>query len=220
MTKLKICGLMNEEDALFCKDAGVDIIGFVTEYPLDVPWNLSREMVKNLIDSLGDARGKSCIVVGGDADHALELIQYIKPGFVQLHYQETLDDIRDIAARTDVRSIKTVPLDAESRERQSGTADIGECARRFAKAGADILLVDARGPENVTKSGALDVELFGEVKNATNRLTMAAGGIDSSNILDYLNSLHPDIIDIMTGVEDRPGAKNHPQIADCISKLR
>ena len=43
-TKVKICGLMREEDVELCVNAGTDIIGFVVEYPVDVPWNLEQDI--------------------------------------------------------------------------------------------------------------------------------------------------------------------------------
>ena len=41
MTRVKICGLMSEADVEMAVSAGADSLGFVTEYPVPVPWNLS-----------------------------------------------------------------------------------------------------------------------------------------------------------------------------------
>ena len=49
---LKICGIMREADVALCCRAGVDICGFVTEYPVPVPWNLRRERCAELLASL------------------------------------------------------------------------------------------------------------------------------------------------------------------------
>lgn len=40
--KVKVCGLKREKDLKICISMGVDILGFVVEYPLSVPWNMSR----------------------------------------------------------------------------------------------------------------------------------------------------------------------------------
>ena len=34
MTRVKICGIMNQKDALICIKHKVDILGFVVEYPI------------------------------------------------------------------------------------------------------------------------------------------------------------------------------------------
>ena len=51
MTRVKICGLMNEEDVHMCAKAGADAVGFVTEYPISVPWNISRDKTRDLAAS-------------------------------------------------------------------------------------------------------------------------------------------------------------------------
>ena len=64
---VKICGLMREEDVVFCQEAGVDILGFVTEYPLPVPWNLTRQETAALLARVSLPH-KSCIVTGGSPE--------------------------------------------------------------------------------------------------------------------------------------------------------
>ena len=39
--EVKVCGLKREKDLKICMSMGVDILGFVVEYPLPVPWNMS-----------------------------------------------------------------------------------------------------------------------------------------------------------------------------------
>ena len=47
--KVKICGLKNENDVRLCMRLGIDILGFVTGYPLPVPWNLTQAEASALI---------------------------------------------------------------------------------------------------------------------------------------------------------------------------
>ena len=49
MTRVKICGLMSAEDIRFCVTAGADAVGFVTEYPVPVPWNINRDRARELV---------------------------------------------------------------------------------------------------------------------------------------------------------------------------
>ena len=46
---LKVCGLMDTGGIRLCADQYVDVLGFVTEYPVEVPWNLKREEAADLI---------------------------------------------------------------------------------------------------------------------------------------------------------------------------
>lgn len=47
---VKICGLMREEDVDHCINSGADIVGFVVDYPVAVPWNLDIKRAGELID--------------------------------------------------------------------------------------------------------------------------------------------------------------------------
>ena len=51
MVRVKLCGLMSPEDVKIAEAAGADALGFVTEYPVPVPWNLDREHAASLIAS-------------------------------------------------------------------------------------------------------------------------------------------------------------------------
>jgi shikimate dehydrogenase len=48
MTRVKICGIMNEKDIEICAGAGVLVLGFVVDYPVPVPWNLTPERAREL----------------------------------------------------------------------------------------------------------------------------------------------------------------------------
>ena len=71
---LKICGLMRPEDIRLCQQAGVNIIGLVTEYPLPVPWNISAERAAELM-SLVQSPMQTCLVTGGTRSRGRSLWQ-------------------------------------------------------------------------------------------------------------------------------------------------
>ena len=89
--QLKICGLMRGADVALCCGMGVDICGFVVEYPLDVPWNLTREACRRLLAETVSPV-KSCLVTGGAMEQIHALALELRPDLVQLHFHETLAD--------------------------------------------------------------------------------------------------------------------------------
>jgi phosphoribosylanthranilate isomerase len=224
---VKMCGFMREEDV----DAGirqsVDILGFVVDYPVPVPWNMELARAEELIKHFRDAAGSSlatgcCVVTGGPVDKILNFERTLHPDYIQLHYKETADDIRALKAEgITAKIVKTVPLKPEERQAQSGRSDIAECAKVFEEAGADIVLVDARGPENASSSANLiDAELYKAVKQAVTIPVMAAGGITPENVRDIVDILQPDIIDMMTGIEISPGVKSEERIESIMRGVR
>ena len=209
--KIKICGFMNEADIDICLEIGAaDILGFVTDYPLNVPWNLSKDRTLELLKYTRNKSDIECaMVTGGEIKKLIFLIDVIKPDYIQLHYKENTKIITQVKEYSSIKIIKTVPNNLEDCILQSGENSIEECAKKFEQAGADILLVDSRQPSNVTeKSKFLDKNFFAKVKNSVKIPVMAAGGINPDNIKYVCDKLMPDYIDIMTGVEISPGHKS------------
>lgn len=198
--KLKICGLMRQEDMTLCCRVGVDICGFVTEYPLDVPWNLTRKQCADLIRSVSSPT-KSCIVTGGSREKILDLALQLRPDLVQLHYHETAEDTECIVqalAPYGIGVIKTI----------SPGDNIGALCNTNVYA----LLVDARGPANAEAGGAADLNFYLRVKSAASCPVMLAGGITPENIQSIITAAEPDMIDVMSGIELAPGRKSKQKI--------
>ena len=203
---------MNEADIDLCIETNVaDMFGFVTEYPLDVPWNLSRKRAAELIKYVRESKKNNieCVIVtGGKIEKLISMLNSIKPDYIQLHYNENSETIKQLQ-NSKTKIIKTVPINPEERFNQSGEYSIDKCSKKFERAGADILLVDSRQPSNAAeKSKFLDEKFFNQVKNSVQIPTMAAGGINPENFKYISETLKPDYIDIMTGVEISPGHKS------------
>ena len=221
--KLKICGLMRKEDVTMCCNLGVDICGFVVEYPIAVPWNLTREQCAALLPSIS-ADAKSCIVTGGACERIISLALELKPNFVQLHYHETLNDTAAITRALSpygIGVIKTIPSKKEDRLQQFGTDDAGTCAKLLCSVGVYAVLVDGRESTNAAGIGTkADLSLFAEVSNAVSCPVMLGGGITQKNCHELLKCVTPDIIDIMTGVESAPGIKSEEKTSELIDSMR
>ncbi len=218
--QLKVCGLMREEDVLLCCRKGVEICGFVTEYPVPVPWNLRRERCAELLP-LTRGKAKSCVVTGGEPDKLRALACSLRPDLMQLHGGESLSVTAALAeelAPLGIGVIKTVPASPEARMREFGTADPAECGRLLSEAGVYAALVDARGPENAADTGLkADRSLFRAVRDAARCLAILGGGVRSENCRELIGQLHPAVLDVMTGVELSPGRKSE-ELLDSLLK--
>jgi len=219
-TITKICGLMREEDIESCILAKADIIGFVVEYPVGVPWNLSAERAKELITYFNECKirhnssSKCCIVTGGSSEKLIGLLGKLPVDYIQLHYKEDVEEIKSCVSYRersgkDFKIIKTIPK-----------KDPLGCVKAYEQAGADILLLDARTPENAAeKSSMFDEDLFLSIKNTSWLPVMAAGGITPENVGKILSDFKPDMIDIMTGVEEDYGIKSKEKIEKIMKEV-
>lgn len=135
---LKICGLMDRKGILLCRRHHVDVVGFVTEYPVPVPWNLNREEASQLLrfakqplsadgqllsagQDLPDGRSASarqyssagpapetCIVTGGSPEKVISLARELRPDYVQLHYKETASETARITEALHREGIRVI----------------------------------------------------------------------------------------------------------------
>lgn len=221
--KIKICGLMREDDVVFCQEAGADVLGFVTEYPLPVPWNLTRQKAADLMARVSLPH-KSCIVTGGSPEKILDLARELKPDLIQLHFRETLEDTKQILQALEplgVGVIKTVPPDGLERIRQFGTEDLPTITALLQQTDVYALLADSRTPENASReSSSADMGFFSALSKASQKPVILAGGITPANVGEILEIVKASFIDVMTGVESAVGVKDQDKIMGLIRAVR
>jgi phosphoribosylanthranilate isomerase len=206
-----------------CLKLGVDILGFVTEYPLPVPWNLSRDKTRALLRLVLPAH-RSCLVTGGSPAKVIELAADQRPSLVQLHYQETLEETRIIAAalrELNIGVIKTVPTLRSERILQFGTADLEMIVEKLCKTRVYGLLADTRSPANASENGnALDHKFCKQIISWSSKPVIIAGGINAGNVRALLSSTQSKFIDVMTGVESHPGKKDEAKLGQLLASIR
>ena len=218
----KICGLTRPQDVEACCRAGAALCGFVTEYPLDVPWNLSRADCRRLLSRVTPP-AKRCIVTGGSPEKILSLALELRPDFVQLHFHETLEDAAALVKALTpygIGVIKTIPAAPEERVRQFGAEALEHCVRALCGAGVYAILADSRGPDNAAAGGTLDLSFCRRVCAASSRPVAIGGGITADNCQFIAEAIKPAILDVMTGVEDAPGRKSEEKLAALAETLR
>ena len=218
--RVKVCGIKKEDDAKMCMDLGVDVLGFVVEYPIPVPWNLSRKEAAPLLKAL-KLPHKSCIVTGGEPEKVIELATILKPSIIQLHYRETLKDtilISNTLKKQGIEVIKTVPPVVEERIFQFGTEDIERIVRSLCETNIYGLLVDSRVPSNAFGDGLkLDIKFCMKVMSLSTKPVITAGGINPDNVCDFIKKTGTKFIDVMTGVEKSPGEKDKEMLSRLLS---
>lgn len=190
---------MRRDNIELCEELGIDILGFVVEYPRKVPWNLTREQAKAL---LAVARQPTCIVTGGVAEKVIALAKELNPNMVQLHFKETATQTLEIAAELKKSGIKTIKAVADASEIEAlCQTDIGA------------ILVDSRTSENsATNTQTIDAELFNRIKMKSSKPLIIAGGITPDNVGSIIARTGADWIDVMTGVEHSSGVKDRTKI--------
>jgi len=199
--------LMRKQDIEVCESLGVDLLGFVVEYPREVPWNLTRKQTKKLI---AVAKHPTCLVTGGSPENVIALAKELQPDMVQLHFKETVSETAKIAAELKALGIKTIKaVDSE--------INIGALCETDLYA----ILVDSRTPDNAANNThMIDTDLFNRIKEKSTKPLIIAGGITPENVHEIINHTRAEGIDALTGVEYSPGVKNRVKIEALVNNAR
>ncbi|HOQ06227.1 MAG TPA: phosphoribosylanthranilate isomerase [Clostridiales bacterium] len=221
MIRVKVCGLMTERDLETCIDAGVHALGFVADHPEPVPWNLTRSEAAHLISKVPPF-ACSCVVTGGNPDDVAETAMSIRPHVLQLHHRETLDDILRVVERLKPEGIRVIKA---LRIRADGLCDFeiedpGEAARVLSKTGLSGILVDSFTEDKPGGTGiTVDLDTFISVKVNSTVPVILAGGLNPGNIGGIIRAARPFAVDVLSGVEIRPGLKDQRKVREFMKEV-
>lgn len=200
-TRIKICGITHLEDALCAVTAGADALGFV--FYAKSPRYVLPEKVGQIVAQLPPFVTTVGLFVNADAATIRQTMWTAGLNVVQLHGDETAAD----CALSPYQVIKAVRVkDADS---LTGIDHYNVAA----------VLLDAWHEQQYGGTGeTFDWQL---AKQLTGRLPLVlAGGLSPDNVAQAIQSVNPYAVDVSSGVEVRPGFKDHNKIRKFIQQVR
>lgn len=215
MVKVKICGITTVEDALMCADAGADYLGFVTEFPQPVPWNLTRKESLQIIDKVR-ARVSTIVVTTGTPNKVLELARLIRPDFVQLHGEERLFEIDELAKelmKDNIKIVKALPIKVGDNKAIFELEEPVEAALAIESTGVWGITIDSRTEAMPAGTGVkADWSLAEKIRSRISCNFGLAGGLNPDNVRQAIEQVHPDMVDVISGVEAKYGEKDASKV--------
>lgn len=200
MTRIKICGITNREDALAAANCGADALGFigVSSSPRYITASAYDEISRALPIFV-----KRVVVVNKPEDADDYNAEYIQ------HYADTTDQSR--SQRDALQRIRAF--------RVRDYASLQEIADYPDSIGA--VLLDAYHDSKLGGSGEVfDWELAQEAKRLTDKPIILAGGLTPENVQAALEAVRPYAVDVSSGVESSPGIKDHAKVKAFIRAVR
>lgn len=181
--KVKICGLMEEENVISAVESGADAIGFVFAKSKR---QISIEKAAQLAKHIPEQVLKIGVFVDASAEYIQQAFKEVPLDYVQFHGNETNEDIKKMG----VPSIKACSVKSEE--------DI-EKALTFE---TDFLLLDAPGIQFAGGSGT--TFNWGLLNNPLlkERKVILAGGLNASNVNHGITIAQPYMLDVSSGVEN------------------
>jgi len=211
MVRVKLCGLMSPEDVKMAETAGADALGFVTEYPVPVPWNLDRERAASLAATVSPFI-TTVAVVGGDPQEMIRIARKVRPRVLQLHGDESLEDIRQVLEGlegTGIRVIKALRIDVDTGEALFEKADPRDAGSALAGSGIAALIVDSKTSSRPAGTGVtLDWDISARMVKEVALPMVLAGGLTVENVAGAVKKVKPYAVDVISGVEKEPGVKD------------
>ncbi len=197
LPKIKICGITNVPDAHAAVEAGADALGFIFYEPS--PRNIDPEVAKRIIATLPPFVLSVGVFVNESASTIRQIFDTCQLALAQLHGDESPDFCEEVRKPV----IKAIRL----RDRGSFLA-LAEFKGRFGVRG---FLVDTYSPTAYGGTGHVtDWSLASEAAKALPILL--AGGLTPDNVREAIQQVRPYGVDVSSGVEQRPGQKDHPKV--------
>lgn len=213
MTIVKICGLTNLEDALAAAEAGADLLGFIL-YPKS-PRYVAPEKIAEIVTGVRAAFAvpPRCVGVFVNVSTAqvIATLDQTKLDLAQLHGDESAAEVAALHGR----GFKAV--------RPIGLEDALSFVATFAAIGADAgpaMLIDAYDPHAYGGTGQrADWGAAAVVAQRVSHLLLA-GGLTPDNVAAAVQVVRPWGVDVASGVEARPGRKDHAKVRAFIAAAK
>jgi phosphoribosylanthranilate isomerase len=214
MTWVKVCGMTNLEDALLAVDAGADAVGFV--FYEKSPRCVSVENARQIVQELPKEMEKVGVFVNEAEDTLCELCERTGLTAIQMHGDREDPHVADLvkARRPELKVLAAISMVHESPD---------GWAMRWRPDVVHAFLVDSGGGSKPGGTGrTFDWSKSGPIlENIKARANVvAAGGLTPDNVCTALNILKPWGVDVVSGVEARPGKKDPDKVRAFVRAVR
>lgn len=203
MTRVKICGITNLDDALAAVEAGADALGFnfYKRSPRYITPQDARLVVREMppeVVCVGVFVNESCEAV--EAAVAESCV-----GAAQLHGDESPEFCEGLKVARVIKALR-------AREGfEAGAASLYK---------TEAILLDAYDPRAWGGTGkTCDWRLARRVRESVPRLYLA-GGLTPSNVGEAIRAVGPYGVDVCGGVERVPGLKDHALVRRFVEAVR
>lgn len=192
MTKVKICGLTNYEDAMDAVNLGADYLGF--NFYRHSPRYIEKLKAKDIIEKLPENTKKVGIFANEGIGAIKSVIDLCKIGFVQLSGDENAKFISKLKKSASIKVIKSFRIRSS------------DDARNASGFNADYVLADSFRKGFLGGTGVgLDL---GFLEGIINKNLFLAGGLNAANVQSAINRIKPYAVDVCSSIEKYPGKKD------------
>lgn len=205
-TKVKICGLTTLEDARFASGALADYLGFIF-YP-NSPRYIEPAKAGAIINWI-EGPEKVGVFVNQPMDDVNSIARQTGIDLIQLHGNES----PEYCSLVDKPVIKAFHVGNET-----SAADLKNEIHPYLDI-VEFLLFDTKTDGLWGGTGkSFDWKVLTDISQ--DKPFFLAGGLHNGNITKAIQSLHPDVVDISSGLESSPGIKDFDKVEQFFETMR
>ena len=200
MTRIKICGITNRQDAHMAVDLGADALGFVFA---DSPRRVSPETAREIIATLPPFVDKVGVFVNEDRDTVRGIHEFCRLTTLQFHGDEDHNYMESYS----------IPVIKAFRVEGDQVLDrIRACRQPY-------FLLDAHVDGRAGGTGqTFDWDIARQASSLGQ--IILSGGLTPENVTSSLEVVRPYAVDVSSGVESRPGGKDLTKLKQFIQEVR
>ena len=204
MTRVKICGITNVDDALWTAEQGADAIGFIFA---SSPRRVSEELALTIRRQLPPFVSTVGIFVEPDPRRAERAYEVVGLDFIQLYGSSDRNFLEESKLKPE-RLIRAISVGCE------------EDLEEIEDACAGTVLLDTKVEGKVGGTGeTFDWSLAFKAK-AYGKPIILSGGLNPDNVGEAIEIASPDAVDVSSGVESAPGKKDRMKVREFIRRAK
>lgn len=189
-TRIKVCGLTQLDQALYCAELGADSIGLVFHPPssrlieIDAAINIRRALPPFVTVTV--------LFLNEQQEWMQQVIDAVRPDCLQFHGNETAE----VCEQFELPYIKSIPM--------ASVTDVLGYARGFPQAQG--FLMDSNMAGGMGGSG--DTFDWSKIPGSFELPIILAGGLNAGNVAQAITRVKPWGVDVSSGVEASKGIKD------------
>jgi len=203
MTKIKICGITNKEDALWAIELRVDALGFVFA---NSPRRVDPGIVQEIVEHLPPFISRVGVFVNEDRERVKEVAGSCRLTTLQFHGEESPSYCQGFREKV----VKAFRI-----KDKSVLEEITQYQDKV-----DGCLLDTYSPEGYGGTGkTFNWGIARKIKEFGLPIILS-GGLNPDNVREAIKKVGPYAVDVSSGVEKRPGKKDLKKLGDFVRTVR
>ena len=202
--QIKICGVTNVKDAGACAEMGANMIGF--NFYSQSPRYIEPKLARRIVETMPPGVCAVGVFVDASAEEIRDTADAAGVRCVQLHGRTSSDTCSELAR--EFRVIRAFSTDSQFRPEEVSLFD--DCD----------VLVDAHHPNLRGGTGLTCDWPAARTARSFARFLILSGGLTEQNVGQAIATVAPHAVDVCSGVESAPGAKNHRALENFVTAVR